>query len=87
VVVIDTPPILNLADGIIIARRAGTNFLVVRSGYSTLDEVEFSIRRLQQNDIKLSGVIFNGLNVNATKYGYGRYSYYAYNYKPAKAEP
>jgi tyrosine-protein kinase Etk/Wzc len=87
VVVIDTPPILNLADGIIIARRAGTNFLVVRSGYSTLDEVEFSVRRLQQNDIKLSGVIFNGLNVNATKYGYGRYSYYAYNYKPAKAEP
>ncbi|HKF95802.1 MAG TPA: polysaccharide biosynthesis tyrosine autokinase, partial [Gammaproteobacteria bacterium] len=81
VIVIDTPPILNLADGIIIARRASTNFLVVRSGYSTLNDVEISVRRLQQNDVKLSGVIFNDLKVGATKYGY-----YAYQYKPSKAK-
>lgn len=85
-VLIDTPPILNLTDGIIAARHSGTTFLVVRGGTSTLHDVELSAKRLQQNDIKLNGVIFNDLRVSAAKYGYGRYGYYAYQYKPSKAE-
>jgi tyrosine-protein kinase Etk/Wzc len=85
-VMIDTPPILNLTDGIVIGRHSGTNFLVVRGGQSNLHEVELSIRRMQQSDIKLSGVIFNGLQASATKYGYGKYGYYAYQYNSAKTE-
>jgi tyrosine-protein kinase Etk/Wzc len=85
-VICDTPPILNFTDGIIIARQSGTTFLVVRGQISTLHDVELSAKRLQQNDIKLSGVIFNDLKVSTAKYGYGQYGYYAYQYKPSRAE-
>src|SRR5680860_1119707 len=84
-VIFDTPPILNLTDGIVIAKQSGTTFLVVRGGESTIHDVEHSAKRLQQNDIKLNGVIFNDLKVSASKYGYGRYGYYNYKYKAAKA--
>ncbi len=84
-IIFDTPPILNLTDGIIIAKQSGTTFLVVRGGESTIHDVEHSAKRLQQNDIKLNGVIFNDLKLSASKYGYGKYGYYNYQYKPAKA--
>ncbi|MGI8740426.1 MAG: polysaccharide biosynthesis tyrosine autokinase [Gammaproteobacteria bacterium] len=83
-IIFDTPPILNLTDGIITAKQSGITFLVVRGGESTIYDVEHSAKRLQQNDIKLNGVIFNDLKLSASKYGYGKYGYYNYQYKPGK---
>lgn len=83
-VVIDTPPTLNLADSISIGKQAGINFLVVRGGVSTIHDVRISQRRLEQNGIRIDGVIFNDLSVAAAKYGYG--GYYSYKYKTATAE-
>lgn len=79
-VIFDTPPILNLTDGTVIARHCGTTFLVVRAGVSNLSEIEQSVKQLRQNDIKLSGTIFNDLKVGLGKYGYGKYRYYSYRY-------
>lgn len=81
-VVVDTPPTLNLADSISIGKLAGVNFLVVRGGVSTVQDVQIARRRLEQNGIRLDGVIFNDLSASASKYGYG--GYYSYRYQPAK---
>lgn len=82
-VVIDTPPTLNLADSISIGKLAGINFLVVRGGVSTIQDVQIAQRRMEQNGIRLDGVIFNDLSASASKYGYG--GYYSYRYQSAKA--
>lgn len=78
-VILDAPPTLNLADSISIGKIAGVNFLVVRGGVSTVQDVQISQRRMSQNGIRIDGVIFNDLSASASKYGYG--GYYSYKYK------
>ncbi len=78
-VIIDTPPTLNLADSISIGKLTGVNFLVVRGGLSTIQDVQISQRRMDQSGIRIDGVIFNDLSASASKYGYG--GYYSYKYK------
>lgn len=81
VVILDTPPLMNVTDGIIVAKEAGTTFLVARSEHTTLHEIESASARLHQNRIRLSGAVFNGLRLGAGRYGYGNYRYYGYEYK------
>lgn len=78
-VIVDTPPTLNLADSISIGKLAGVNFLVVRGGRSTIQDVQISRRRMDQSGIRIDGVIFNDLSAAASRYGYG--GYYSYKYK------
>ncbi len=83
-VVIDTPPTLNLADSMSIGKQAGINFLVVRGGVSTVHDVRIAQRRMENNGIRIDGIIFNDLSVAAATYGYG--GYYSYKYKSAGAK-
>ena len=80
-VIIDTPPTLNLADSMSIGKLAGVNFLVVRGGVSTVQDIQIAQRRMEQNGIRVDGIIFNDLSASASKYGYG--GYYSYKYKSA----
>lgn len=82
-IIIDCPPVLNLADAIAIGRLAGANFMMVRAGVSTLDDVRFAVGRLTQNRIKLDGLLFNDLNHNGPRRAYG--AYYGAEYSSAQA--
>ncbi|KAI3595330.1 Tyrosine-protein kinase [Cupriavidus necator H850] len=83
-VLIDTPPVLAVADTAILAARCGTVFLVTRFEKTTIGEIAESAKQLRQSSAKVDGVVFNGLDRNAYRYGYGskygryRYSYYGY---------
>ncbi|ERJ17547.1 Protein-tyrosine kinase chainlength regulator in capsular polysaccharide biosynthesi [Salinisphaera shabanensis E1L3A] len=79
-VLYDLPPILNVTDASIVANNVAATFLVVRSEHSTGHEVDQAIRRMNRDDLKLTGAIFNGLRVDRRRYGYGKYGYYAYKY-------
>ena len=84
ILLIDTSPILAVSDTLSFASLAGTVFLAVRSGISSLDEVQESVRLLEQSGSAVSGVIFNGIDISKRRYGYGgyrRYRYKAYGYK------
>ncbi len=75
-VVIDTPPVLAVTDGVIIGKESGLVFLVARSGRHTLDELAASLKRLRQNGVTVSGFIFNDQRLSAAGYyGYGNYAY------------
>lgn len=79
-VVIDLPPVLSVAEGVVIARFATANFLVVKAGVQRMEELRVALDRLQQNGVRLKGFIFNDLTRVAQTYTYGRYSegyYYA----------
>lgn len=87
-VLIDTPPVLAVADTGVLAARCGTVFLVTRFERTTIGEVTESAKQLRQSNVDVKGVIFNGLDPNAFRYGYGskygryRYVYYGYASDP-----
>lgn len=84
-VIIDTPPVLAASDTAILAPLAGAVFMVARAELTTLAEIQESVKRLQQTGVVPRGVIFNDLNTNKRRYGYGmgyKYGQYRYtNYK------
>jgi tyrosine-protein kinase Etk/Wzc len=83
-VVIDTAPILAVTDGVIVAKHAGINFLLIGSGMHHAEEIEFAVKRLYANNIKIQGVIYNNVHTESGAYGYGKYRYrYYYNYENA----
>jgi tyrosine-protein kinase Etk/Wzc len=80
VVVIDTPPVLAVTDGVLAARVAGTNFLVLRSGEHPMREIAATLKRLEQMGVTVHGAIMNDVKPRAgyaSKYGYS----YQYAYK------
>jgi tyrosine-protein kinase Etk/Wzc len=60
-VLIDPPPILAVADALIIGAHAGSVFIVTRSGVTTEDEINESIKRLNHAGISPQGVLFNDM--------------------------
>lgn len=70
-VLIDTPPVLAVSDTAILAARCGTVFLVTRFEKTTIGEITESAKQLRQSNADVNGVVFNGLDVSAYRYGYG----------------
>jgi tyrosine-protein kinase Etk/Wzc len=75
IVLIDTPPVLAVSDTQVIARHAGTVFLVARADVTTLGELQESNKRLKLAGVAVSGVVFNDVNIRKRRYGYGGYGY------------
>ena len=76
-VVVDTAPVLAAPDALTLGPQAGAMFNIVRGGVSTVDEVEESVKRLNQAGATVTGTIFNGVKPRGPKYGYGdRYKKY-----------
>lgn len=78
-VLIDTPPVLAVADAGILASKAGAVFLVVRAGMTTVGELQASQRAIRQAGAEVKGVLFNGLSIEDRWYRphnhYGKYRY------------
>ncbi|MET3622467.1 polysaccharide biosynthesis tyrosine autokinase [Burkholderia ambifaria] len=79
VVIIDTPPVLAVADASILAPHCATIFLVTRARQTTIDEIAESAKQLNRISSGLLGVLFNGIDTRA--FGY-RTRYGAYRYAP-----
>lgn len=69
-VVLDGPPLLPVADALVLGRMAGTVFMVARHRVSTLDQIDESARRLAQADVAVRGVIFNDFRGSTQRYSY-----------------
>ncbi|HEX5314796.1 MAG TPA: polysaccharide biosynthesis tyrosine autokinase, partial [Gammaproteobacteria bacterium] len=86
-VLIDVPPVLAVAEGILIARLASANFLVVKAGGQTEREIQLSLERMRQNGVRLLGFVFNDLTPRAASATFGRYyGGYGYAYEYRKTE-
>lgn len=83
VVVIDTPPVLAVADPIIVSKLAGSNFIVARFSKNPIGEIQATIKRFSNHGVKLDGIILNAtFKRSLAYYGYQKYGYnnYQYNY-------
>jgi len=78
-VIIDTPPLLAVADSLVVARLAGVNLLVLRARQHTMREIALSAKQFAQNGARLRGAVLNDVPASHGRYGrYGRYVRYEY---------
>ncbi|MEW9582383.1 polysaccharide biosynthesis tyrosine autokinase [Paraburkholderia sp. DGU8] len=87
IVLMDSAPVLTVTDATVLAPAAGTVLIVAKAGVTKAGELKESIKRLSQNGVMPSGVLFNGVNPNLGRYGfgsiYGSYRYASYRYDEA----
>ena len=78
-VVIDSPPILSVTDGVILARQADAVVLVVRHGKSSKHVVRRARDILLRSGAGITGIVLNAVDLNSPEY-YGYYGYSGYSY-------
>lgn len=83
-ILIDTAPVLVASDALVVGSHAGTIFNIVRGGYSTADEIEEAVKRLNQAGHTVTGTVFNDMKPRSTRYGYGP-GYRGYRYADNKS--
>ncbi|TAM30282.1 MAG: polysaccharide biosynthesis tyrosine autokinase [Nevskiaceae bacterium] len=77
-VILDTPPVLPVADAMIIGRLAGCVLLVLKEAAHPMRIIEETVRRLRQSGVQIRGAVFNQVGLYGGGYGY--YSSYGYSY-------
>jgi len=80
VVLIDTPPMVNIADARVIGQHADAVVLVVRSGVTSRDAALLARSRFADDGIPLLGTILNGWNPKTPGYSYFKYYYDGYRH-------
>lgn len=86
IVIVDVPPVLAVAEGLVISRLATANFLVIKAGGQTEREIHLALERMRQNGVRLMGFIFNDLTQRAATATFGRYASAGYTYGYYRAE-
>lgn len=77
-VVLDSPPILSVTDGVLLSRQVDAVILVVRHGKSSKHIVRRGRDLLVRSGAPMSGIVLNAVDLNAPEY-YGYYGYYGYS--------
>jgi len=70
-VLLDTPPVLAVADALVIGRHADAVYLALRAGASGEADTIEALRRLRQAGVPVQGLLFNDLPLALSAYGYG----------------
>lgn len=78
-VLVDTPPLMNVADAGVIASFCDGALLVVRSGTTSRRLIRSSMNEIARANCKLLGVVLNRVEKKNNPYYYG-YSYGKYQY-------
>jgi polysaccharide biosynthesis transport protein len=84
-VVIDSPPILSVTDGVILARQADAVVLVVRHGKSSKHVVRRARDILLRSGAGITGIVLNAVDLNSPEY-YGYYGYSGYSYSSVDSD-
>jgi len=78
-IVIDSPPILSVTDGVILARDADAVVLVVRHGKSSKHIIRRARDLLVRAGAPISGIVLNAVDLNSPEYQ-GYYGQSGYHY-------
>ena len=72
-VVLDSPPLLDVADSRILASLADATVLVVKSGGAPRQVVQFAESQVRSAGANLLGVVLNNIDARGDNYGYCAY--------------
>ncbi|MGB9868285.1 MAG: CpsD/CapB family tyrosine-protein kinase [Bacillota bacterium] len=76
-VLLDTPPVLSVADTMVVCSRLDGVILVVRAGVTRTDMVREAKEMIEQARGKIVGVVLNGVRYSSDEYRY--YYYYSHH--------
>ncbi|NIJ36401.1 capsular exopolysaccharide synthesis family protein [Sphingopyxis panaciterrae] len=85
-VLIDSPPLLGLADAPLIARRVEGVLFVIEASTTRNRSIAMALTRLRMSGAKLFGAIVTKIGVRNQLYGYGYRYGYGYSYGADKSE-
>ena len=75
-VILDSPPVLGLADALVLGHLADGTLLVIEAGGPRVDHVRDALKRLRASRTRIIGALLTKLDARHAAYGYG----YAYEY-------
>jgi capsular exopolysaccharide synthesis family protein len=84
-IILDTPPVAIVSDGLILGTFADINIFVVRQRFTYKDTLELIQGIYKKKELKNISIVINDINITGyygygLKYGYGFYEGYGYNY-------
>lgn len=81
-VVLDGPPVLGLADAVLLSSAAEATVFVIGAGVARKASVSGALKRLEYSKSPLIGSVLTKFDAKSAGYGYGygRYGGYSYNY-------
>ena len=80
-ILIDTPPVGLVTDGLLLAKEVDVNIFIVRQRYTSRNSLDMMEHLRQQGELKNISIVMNDISLSGY-YGYGmRYNYYnSYGY-------
>lgn len=72
-IVLDTPPVNMVIDAVVLAPQCDGVVFVVRMNQSERGAVIHAVEQLQYANAKILGMVLNGMDMERTGYGYGKY--------------
>jgi succinoglycan biosynthesis transport protein ExoP len=79
-VVIDSPPVMPVADSLIIASKSQSVVFVIHGGVTPRDVVQMAKQKLSRADAVMAGAVLNYIDMADPYYYYSYYSNYSYRY-------
>ncbi|MDO4315098.1 MAG: CpsD/CapB family tyrosine-protein kinase [Oscillospiraceae bacterium] len=77
-IILDTPPINMVTDAVVLAPESDGVLFVVRADKSERGAVIRAVEQLEYARAKLLGFVLNGVDLEKSRYGYGKYRYGRY---------
>jgi capsular exopolysaccharide synthesis family protein len=75
-VIIDSPPIVPVTDGVVLSTLVDGTILVVRAFKTTKDLARHALRALLDVGANIAGTVLNAVNLDKGEYKYSHYYYY-----------
>lgn len=75
-VILDGPPIMGLADALLLANSVHATVMVVAANDTRVNTVKIALKRLRQTRANVIGAVLTKFEPKGWGYGYGEYGYY-----------
>jgi capsular exopolysaccharide synthesis family protein len=77
-VIVDSPPVANLADSVVLASLCDMMIMVIKHNENDRDLIRRCLKRLADVDVEVAGAVLNSVDVESSyysRYYYGNYYY------------
>ena len=76
IIIFDAPPILSVADSLILSKLLDGTLVIARAGKTSYDDVRKSLKSLADLNAHVLGIVINALDATKNEYYYRYHSYY-----------
>ncbi len=86
IVVCDSPPLLSVADALVLSKMVDGSIIVARAGKVTYDDVRKGLKSLHDLNAHIIGLVINAIDIKQGSYYYYYRKYYRYSASAQEGE-